>query len=392
MEFKFTKEEEDIRRAANDFAKKALADKELEKMGHIPLNILTKMGDLGFLGLMVPEAYGGEPAGWVEVGIVAEEIAKGNIAMAYLIMLSCEVGSILVNHGSEKARKDWLQDLCSGKKLGCISVSEPICGSDLVAIKTRAIRDGDFYLLTGEKSPVSFGMNADFALVFANTDLDGGQNGITAFLVPLDSPGINRLCITNMGLFPSPSAEITLNEVKVPMLYRMGKEGEGFYINASLGLTSNFARVLSGLIPLGLAQHALNLAISYAKQRMAFGRPIAQFQAISGKIAENATLIEMGRWLCYRALWLKDQGLPHTKEAAMCSWWCPMSAYQVIEDALLIHGHSGYSDDHPFQQMLRDVIAFELVGGTKEMMKMIIAQKTIGNAVIPDMMARNKIC
>jgi cyclohexanecarboxyl-CoA dehydrogenase len=251
-------------------------------------------------------------------------------------------------------------------------------------MKTRALRDGDFYVLAGEKSPVSFGMDADFALLFAKTEPDGGAGKISAFLVPLDYSGITRSRNTNMGLLPSPSAEIKLNEVRIPVKYRIGKECEGYIINRNLGLSSDFVRILSGLIPLGLAQNALGLAISYAKKRTAFGKPIGQFQAISGKIAEAATMIEMGRWLCYRALWLKDQGLPHTKEAAMCSWWCPISAYRVIEDALLIHGHAGYSEDHPFQQMLRDVVAFEMIGGTKEMMQLVIAEKTVGKSAIPD--------
>jgi len=175
-----------------------------------------------------------------------------------------------------------------------------------------------------------------------------------------------------------------LKEVRIPMKYQIGKEGEGFDVNTSAGLSSDFFRILSGLIPLGLAQAALSLAITHAKNRVAFGRPIAQFQAISSKIAEDATLIELGRWLCYRALWLKDQGSNPAKEAAMCSWWCPKSAYQIIEDALLIHGHAGYSDDYPIQQMLRDVIAFEMIGGTEEANKLIIGRRVIGKAAIPE--------
>ena len=383
MEFKFTKEEEDIRRAVNDFAQKELAEQELEKLDHVPMDTVKKMGDLGFLGLKIPEEYGGTPAGWVEVGIVAEEIAKGNIAMAYLIMLLCEAGLILANHGSEEAKKEWLPGLCQGK-LGCISATEPDYGSDFAAIRTRATRGDDFYLLEGEKCPVSFGMQAEFTILFAKTKLEAEARGITVFLVPLDLHGISKSPVPNMGLSPACSARLTFNEVRVPMTNRIGQEGEGFYINGSLGPSGEFSQVLSGIISLGAAQSALSQAISYAKKRLAFGRPIAQFQAISGKIAEDATLIEMARWLCYRTLWLKDQGLPHTKEAAMCSWWCPKSAYKIIEHALLIHGHAGYSDDHPFQQMLRDIIAFEIIGGTENIMKLVIAEKVMGKIAIPD--------
>jgi len=384
MEFKFTKEEEDIGSAVRDFAQNELVEQKIDTMDHLPMDTIKRMGSLDFLGMMIPEEYGGVPANWVELGIVTEEIAKGSIAMAYLIMFTCGGGLLLATHGTEGAKKKWLPDLCQGSKMGCISVTEPDCGSDFAAIKTRAIRDGDCYLLSGEKSPVSFGTQADFVILFAKTDLEAGAKGITAFLIPLDLPGITKSSITNMGLIPTPSAHLMLDDVRIPIDYQIGKEGEGFDINASLGLSSDLFRILSGLIPLGLAQAALSLAITHAKNRVAFGRPIAQFQAISGKIAEDTTLIEMGRWLCYRALWLKDQGSTPTREAAMCSWWCPKSAYRIIEDALLIHGHAGYTDDYPLQQMLRDVVAFEIIGGTEEAMKLIIARRVIGRGAIPD--------
>lgn len=392
MDLNFTKEERDIKSAASNFAQKELVEQKIETMDLLPIDSVKNMGDLGFLGMTIPEEYGGVPANWVELGIVSEEMAKGSAAMAYLLMVTWGAGLLLATYGTVEAKKKCLPDLCQGTKIVCISVTEPDCGSDFAAIKTKAIRDGDFYILSGEKSPVSFGTQADFAILFAKTDLEGAVNGITAFLVPLDIPGITKSFIMNMGLLPVSSIELKLDEVRIPVENRIGREGEGFDINMSLGLSSDFFRILSGLVPLGLAESALSLAITHAKNRMAFGRPIAQFQAISGKISEDATLIEMGKWLCYRALWLKDQGLTPTKDAAMCSWWCPKSAYQIIEDALVIHGHAGYSDDYPFQQMLRDVIAFEMIGGTEEAMKLIIAQKVIGRDSIPDILADQVFC
>jgi cyclohexanecarboxyl-CoA dehydrogenase len=392
MDLNFTKEERDIKRAASNFAQKELVEQKIETMDLLPIDSVKNMGDLGFLGMTIPEEYGGVPANWVELGIVSEEMAKGSVAMAYLLMVTWGAGLLLATYGKVEAKRKWLPDLCQGTKIGCISVTEPDCGSDFAAIKTKAIRDGDFYILSGEKSPVSFGTQADFAILFAKTDLEGGVNGITAFLVPLDIPGITKSFIMNMGLLPASSIDLKLDEVRIPVGNRIGREGEGFDINMSLGLSSDFFRILSGLVPLGLAEAALSLAITHAKNRMAFGRPIAQFQAISGKISEDATLIEMGKWLCYRALWLKDQGLTPTKDAAMCSWWCPKSAYQIIEDALVIHGHAGYSDDYPFQQMLRDVIAFEMIGGTEEAMKLIIAQKVIGRDSVPGILADQVFC
>ena len=383
MEFKFSKEEELLQWATKDFAQRELATKELVTLDYVPTDILKKMGDLGFFGLGIPERYGGEPASWVMIGILTEEIAKANIAIAYLIMLSYEISLPLAMHGTDEAKEEWLYSLVKGNKIGCISVTEPDCGSDVAAIKARAFRDRGFYLVSGEKGPVSFGMEADVSVFFAKTNLEAGARGITAFLVPVDLPGITKFRVTNMGLLPSAAASFTFNEVRVPVKYRIGDEGEGFHINESMGLFADFSRVLSGLICLGAAQTALRLAISYAKERVAFKRPIASLEAISGKVAEDATLIEAGRWLCYRALWLKDQGLPNAKEAAMCGWWCPKVAFQVIEDALLVHGHAGYSDDHPFQQMLRDVIAFEMIAGHEQVTKLIIAQEMIGRVAIP---------
>ena len=391
MEFEFTKEERITKKAVSNFAQNELADQKIDTMDHLPMDTIKMMGSLGFLGLMIPEEYGGVPSNWVGLGIVTEEIAKRSLAMAYLIMLTCAGGLLLATHGTEEVKEKWLPGLCKGSKMGCISVTEPDCGSDFYEIKTRATRDGNFYLLSGEKSPVSFGTQADFVILFAKTDLEAGAKGLTAFLVPLDLPGITKTNTTNMGLISAPSAHLMFDGVRIPIEYQIGKEGEGFDINTSFGLSSDFFRIFSGLIPLGLAQNALSLAITHAKNRVAFGRPIAQFQAISGKIAEDTTLIEMGKWLCYRALWLKDQGSTPTRESAMCSWWCPKSAYQIIEDALLIHGHAGYSDDYPFQQMLRDVIAFEMIGGTEEANKLIIARRVIGKGAIPEGLECNGI-
>lgn len=383
MEFKFSKNEEDIRGAAGDFTLKELLESEINALDHVSIETVELMGTLGFLGLKVSDGYGGVQSGWVETGIVVEEVAKGSISMSYLIMITCEAGLILDTYGSNEVKAEWLNNISCGKKLGCISVTEPSCGSDVNNIETKATRYGDHYLLSGKKSHVSFGTQADYTILFANTDTEKVSGGLTAFLVPLDSPGIKKTRVRDTGLLPSAPAQFELDSVKIPLAYRIGKDGEAVQIHSKLGFGSNYHRLLSGLIPLGAAQSALDATASYSKKRFAFGRPISQFQAISGKIAENAAMIEMVRWLCYRGLYLMDQGLPHTREAALCSWKGPKTAYRAIEDSILIHGHAGYSDDHPFQQMLRDVLAFEMIGETEEMMKLIIAREIIGETAIP---------
>lgn len=386
MEFKFSKKEELLQWAVNDFAEKELTDRALVTLNHVPKDIIKKMGDLGFFSLKIPERYEGKPATWVMIGILAEEISKANVACAYLVMVSYEVSLLLASYGTEEAKEEWLCNLARGNQLGCLSATESYSGSDISAMETKAIRDQEFYLISGEKKPISFGMQADVAVLFVKNDSESGIRWISSFLVPVASPGITRSSIKNMGLFPSAPASFILDKVHVPLKYRIGEEGQGGSIHENLGLMSDFHQIMSGLISLGTAQTAMRLAISYSKQRIAFGHPIGKFEAISEKIAEDATLIEAARWLCYRGLALKDQGISNTKEAAMCGWWCPKLAFQVIEDALLIHGHTAYSDDLPLQQMLRDIIAFEMIAGTEQILKQKIAQKVIGRTAVPDVM------
>jgi cyclohexanecarboxyl-CoA dehydrogenase len=387
MEFKFSKKEELIQWAVNDFAQRELTDKKLDSLDHVPKEIVKKMGDLGFLSMKIPEKHGGKPATWVMMGILTEEVAKVSAVIANLIMVSYEVSLSLASHGTEEAAEEWLSPLVKGEKLGCISVTEPGCGTDVNAIRTEAIRERDSYLIRGEKSPVSFGIQADVTLLFARTGIEPGTKGMTSFLLPLDLPGITKGPIANMGLSASAPSSLTMDKVRLPLKYRVGQEGEGLSINERMGLFSDLGRILSGLICLGLAQTALRSAVSYGKERVAFGRPIVKFEAISNKIAEDATFIEAGRWLCYRALSLKDQGLSNAKEAAMCGWWCPKVAFQVIENAILIHGHTGFSDDLPLQQMMRDAIAFEMISGTEQLTKLIIAQNIAGRSAVPDGLA-----
>jgi cyclohexanecarboxyl-CoA dehydrogenase len=386
MEFKFSRQEGLWQWAVKEFAEGELAKQEFITLEDVPSDLLKKMGELGFFSVKVPKEYGGNPGTWVMMGVLAEEIAKMNIPIAYMTMVSYEVSLPLISYGTEEAKAEWLQDLVKGAKRGCISASESDSGVDLGAIKTKAIREKDSYFISGEKNPVSFGMQADVSLLFAKTDPEKRTGGLTAFLVPLGLSGITRASIKNMGLFPVAPCSLRMDHVCIPAKYRIGDEGQGYQLLTNMGFSSDFHQMMSGLICLGAAQAAMRLAIVYSKQRVAFGRPIAQFGAISEKIAEDTTLLEAARWLCYRALALKDQGQSNAKEAAMCGWWCPKVASKVIEDALLIHGHTGYSDDLPLQQMLRDIVAFEMIAGTEGILKQRIAQKVIGNIVIPDVM------
>jgi cyclohexanecarboxyl-CoA dehydrogenase len=342
------------------------------------------MGELGFFGIRLPEQHGGDPANWVMLGILAEEVARVNAGIAYFILVSHEVAFSLVSYGTHEAKEEWLPGLIRGDTVGCICSTEPNAGTDFQAIESRADKDGETYIIRGEKNPVSFGMDADVALSFAKTG--PGKKEITAMLIPLGLPGISRSPLRNMGLSASASASFRFDGAQIPLKYRIGGEGEGLEVNATTGLLGNANKIIAGLISLGVAQTALKSAIQYSKERFAFGKPIVKFEGLSNKIAEDATFIEAAKWLCYRALSLKDRGSSHTKEAAMCGWWCPKIACEVIQDSLLIHGHAGYCDDHPFQQMLRDILAFEMISGTENILKLIIGHETIGAMAVPDSM------
>ncbi len=383
MDSGFSKEEELLQWAVKDFADRELAPKEILRFGDSFRGIARKLAELGFLGLKLPEEYGGDPASWVMFGILIEEIAKVNIGVAHYLLVTHEVASSIAKYGNDAVRHQWMPSLLSGEKIGCILATEPNAGSDFSAIQAEAVRDGDRYVLSGVKSPVSFGAEADVGLAFVRTG-PSGKKGISVLLVPLDAPRVEKAQIPTVGLAASPSARLTFNKTSIPVACRLAEEGDGLTVFSNSGLMSSINRIGSALISLGVAQTASKLAVRYSKERYAFGKPLAKFEAISNKLAEDMTMLEAGRWLCYRALSLQDRGLRNTKEAAMCGWWCPKTSSQAIQNALLIHGHAGYCDDHPFERMLKDVLGFEMISGTEGILKLIVGSETIGSVAMPE--------
>jgi cyclohexanecarboxyl-CoA dehydrogenase len=383
MEIGFSKEEELLQWAVKDFADRELAPKEILQFDESFKGIIKKLGELGFLGLKLPEKYGGDPASWVMFGILLEEIARVNASVAHFLLTTHQVAASIEKYGSDGVRDEWLRSLVNGGKIGCTAVTEPEMGSDFAAIRCEAIGDGDHYVLSGVKSHVSFGAIADVCLVFARTGMDG-KRGISALLVPLEGSGVNRMPIDTVGLAASASARLTFASASIPAAYRLADEGQGFSVCAGTSLMSAVNQIGSALICLGVAQAASKLAVRYSKERYAFGKPLAKFEAVSNRLSEDMTMLEAGRWLCYRALWLQDRGLANEKEAAMCGWWCPKVSSQAIQNALLVHGHAGYCDDHPFERMLKDVLGFETIAGTEGILKLIIGCESIGSVAMPE--------
>ncbi|MFA4835629.1 MAG: acyl-CoA dehydrogenase family protein [Dehalococcoidia bacterium] len=383
MSFGFTETQNMYRREVRRYVEKEMAPiaKDLAKLEHnLPKEIRKKLADGGFYGLNLPEKYGGQPADWISVGIAIEEFARLNMLLGAHLVHPVGTGLFMTSHGSEEMREIWLRRLINGEVLSCHALTEPDCGSDAAAIKTKAVRKGDVYVLNGEKTSITLGMQADIAVLFAKTDPSAGARGVSAFIVPLDLPGISRSPFEDMGCGWPGRASLFFDDVEVPAKFRLGPEGQGFYITMG---QFDFMRIGMGLACVSSALVSLEEAVSFAQQRRAFGQPIAKFEGISFKIAEHATILEAARLLCYHALSLKDQGIDHSKESAMCKWWCPKVSVEAIHDAMLIHGHIGYSKEYPLEGRMRDAIGFQTGDGTAEIMKIIIAREIIGKDFLP---------
>jgi cyclohexanecarboxyl-CoA dehydrogenase len=382
MDLAFSPEQDELVRTLRQFARRELAPRSAhwDRTGEFPWEAWRRMGELGLLGLRVPAAYGGQDADFLTFGIAMEEIGRGDFSCTYGIQLAGLAGEILGRSGTEVIRTRWLPPTTSGEAVVALALTEPGAGSDAANLACRAERDGDGYVITGEKSGISLGMVAQAAIVFARTDPAGRARGVTAFLVPLDLPGVSRSPLRDMGTRAIGRAVLAFDHVRLPASHRLGEEGTGFH-QVMQGFDYN--RIGIALACLGVAQQSVEETMGYVKERKAFGRALARFEGVSFAIAEAATHLEACRWLCYRALWLADQGRPHTKESAMTKWWGPRLAVDTIHQCLLLHGHYGYTDELPFEQRLRDVIGLEIGDGAAEVMKMVVARELMGRESLP---------
>ena len=381
MHVAFTAEHEELIRTLRNFARKELAPRsaQWDRNGEFPRDAWRQMGELGLLGLRTPAAYGGQEADYITFGIAMQEIGRGDFSCTYGIQLAGLAGEILGRSGGEEIKTRWLPPTARGETVIALALTEPGVGSDAANLACRAERDGGDYVITGEKSGISLGMVAQAAIVFARTDPAGRARGVTAFLVPLDRPGVSRSPLRDMGTRAIARAVLAFDHVRVPASHRLGEEGTGFY-QVMQGFDYN--RVGIALASLGVAQVSVEETMAYVRERKAFGRALASFQGVSFAIAEAATHLEACQWLCYRALWLADHGHPHTKESAMTKWWAPRLAVETVHQCLLLHGHYGYTDELPFEQRMRDVIGLEIGDGTAEVMKLVIARQLLGRETV----------
>jgi cyclohexanecarboxyl-CoA dehydrogenase len=382
MDFSLTPAQEELARTLRAFARRELAphSREWDKGGEFPWWTWRQMGELGLLGFRIPPEFGGHAVDLVSMGIAMEEVARGDFSATYGIQLAGLAGRILGQEAAAEVKARWLAPTARGEAIIALALTEPSVGSDAANLACRATRDGESYVLTGEKSGISLGMVAHAAIVFASTDTAAKARGVTAFLVPLDLPGVARNRLGDLGTRAIARATLSLDHVRVPISHRVGAEGTGF---RQVMQSFDYNRVLVALACLGAAQVSLEETMAYVKERRAFGRALATFEGVSFPIAEAATHIDAARWLCYRALWLADQGLPHTKESAMVKWWAPKLSVETIHECLLLHGHYGYTDELPFEQRLRDVMGLEVGDGTAQIMKVIVARELMGREARP---------
>jgi len=364
-----------VRDMARAFAREHLAPfaAERDREGRFPRETVKRMGELGLLGMLVPEAWGGAGTGYVSYALAVEELAAGDGSASTMMSVHNSVGCLpLLNFGSDEQKQRFLRRLASGAMLACFCLTEPGAGSDAAAIKTRARLEGDGYALSGSKQFVTNGGTAGLAIVFAVTDPELGKKGMSAFLVPTDTPGFTVARLEQkLGLRASDTAQIVLDDCRLPVSLRLGAEGEGYRI-ALAHLEGGRIGIAAQAV--GLARSAYEAALAYAKERKTFGVAIMEHQAVAFRLADMATQIEAARELTLAAAALRDAGRPCMKEASMAKLFASEMAERVCSDAIQIHGGYGYLQDYPVERIYRDARICQIYEGTSDIQRLVIAR------------------
>jgi cyclohexanecarboxyl-CoA dehydrogenase len=344
-----------------------------------PLLEFGELGDAGLLGLLISESDGGQGGDVLAVGIAVEELAYADPSIAYLAFAANASNALLATHGSDEVKQRWVTRGIAGEAVICLALTEPGAGSDAANLSTKATRVDGGWRISGEKTSITQAVHADVAIVIAQTNPGAGGKGIGMFLVDMADSGITTQPIRDPGFKPLGRGSIFLDDVFVPDSHVLGEIGRGFgMVMREFDLT----RTLIALMNIGTAQHAIDMAIEYSKQRQTFGRPLAANQGVSFVIAEHSTYVSAVRALGYHALGLRMAGQPHTAEAAMLKWWGPLVAHNAIRDCIVLHGQVGWSDEMPLQAMLRDVSGCMIGDGTPQIQKLVIARELIGKEVL----------
>ncbi len=368
-------EEQTIQDVARQFARGKLAPGYLARDTHesvIDRDLLREMGELGLITPELPEEFGGLGLSCMTTGLIIEALAYGDFNLASTLVSASLTGQIIAVNAQPEVAGEWVQSMISGEKLVGIALTEPRGGSDSANLILSAARTDGGYIINGEKTSITFAGQSDAVVTFARTGAPGSRaGGVTAFLIPTDTDGITTTRFRDLGNRAAGRGSYFFDDVFVPEKYVLGEEDKGF---GQVMHGFDYSRALLGLLCLGTAQASLDESWAYANEREAFGQTLNEFQGVTFPLAEFETRVAAARQLCYHALQLKDEGRPHTSEAAMCKWLGPLTARDTIHQCLLTFGHYGWSEELPHQQRLRDVMAMEIGDGTAQIMKMIISR------------------
>ncbi len=379
MDFSLTEDQQMFQRMVREFAQKELEPiaAQLDEEARFPTESYKKMAELGLFGVTIPEKYGGSGGDSVHLAIAVEEIARacGSTSTIYLASLSLACYPIY-KFGTEEQKQRFVVPVAKGKKLACFALTESGAGSDVVALQTAARRQGNGYSLDGTKVFITNGAEADIAVAFATVDRSLRHRGITAFVVEKGTPGFSvGKKEHKLGVRASSTTELVFESCQVPMENRLGNEGEGFKI-AMAAIDSSRISVAAQAV--GIARAAFDTSLKYAQERQQFGQPIAKFQAIQWMLVDMATYIDAAQLLTYRAAYLKNQGLPFVKEAAMAKLFAAEAAMSITTKAIQIHGGYGYTKDYPVERYFRDAKITEIYEGSSEMQRMTIGKGILG--------------
>ena len=378
MDFDLSEELLAVQDAARQFAEKEVAPTvdEDDREHRFRRDLVRKMGELGFFGCVIPEEYGGTNTGFLSLVIITEEIARIHSSLRVAINMQLGPAMALVEFGSEELKKRYLTKIVNAELLSCFAITEPDAGSDVASMRTRAARDGDFYVLNGSKTWISNAQVADVALVYAYTDPEKKHKGMSAFLVDLPQPGVTAKAIEDkLGTNASPTGELFFDNCKVPRTNRLGNEGDGFKICMT---DLNYTRLSCAAGAVGLARACREGAVKYANQRVQFGQKIGEFQMIQDLIAQMVVQEEAARLLVHRAAALKDKGRSNNRETSIAKYYAGEAAGFAADCALRIYGAWGYSKEYPIERYFRDSRSYQIVEGSANIQKLIIAQDALG--------------
>jgi alkylation response protein AidB-like acyl-CoA dehydrogenase len=378
MDFNLNDEHRALQDMVRDFANKELKPiaAELDEHHRYPEEVVAKMAELGLMGVPYPEQYGGAEMDYQSYAIVIEELSRGcagtGVICSAHTSLACDP---IYNFGTEDQKMEFLKPMAQGKWIGCFGLTEPGAGSDAAALKTTAVRAGDEYILNGSKIFITNGKEAKVAIIFAVTDKEKAHKGLSAFIVDTDTPGFSVGKLEDkLGIRASSTAELVMEDCKIPAANLLGQEGEGFKIALH---TLDGGRIGIAAQAVGIAQAAFEAARDYAKERIQFGKPIAKLQAIQWMLADMATEIEASRLLVRQSVWMKDQKMKYGKYSAMAKLYAAETAMRVTTKAIQVHGGYGYVKEYPVERHFRDAKITEIYEGTSEIQRLVIAKAVL---------------